>query len=208
MSKVVKLGKGPASAYAAVNEEIREFSDGRGNGGLLSLRKMDPDADVKGIVIDVYRTYGLVTVNVSKPESALDTWLPNGLTVEILADHELYAVISAANAEIERRQSILLIDALRRAVAEELEVEAIQHGDAVSVQFLTIEYDNGLFFDPGAPTVTWTDGTTSEWAVAAGLAEITDLLAEFDGTCGLKGADATLTVTLANGAVDYDENGD
>ena len=51
MSKRPTIRKGPASSYAGPNETIIEFSDGAGNGGLISLRS----ADDGRLIVELYR---------------------------------------------------------------------------------------------------------------------------------------------------------
>jgi hypothetical protein len=201
----VKLERGPASRYAATNEVIREFSDGQGRGGLLALRVMSEDADVTGIVVDVYGCTG-VTVNVSRPDDvpAID-WVPNGLRVGLLTDDELMRVIAACNGEVEKRQTARLVEVLRKAVAVELAEENTGKGEPVLVRFHVSDSDGGLFFDADTPMVTWADGTSAVWELTdAGAAEVGDVVGELTAIYADRTIDSSLTVTLATGAVVFD----
>jgi hypothetical protein len=60
------LRKGPASAYEAVNEIIREFGDGTGTGGLISLRKQEDGT----LLLDIYSISGPVQVRTATPTDA------------------------------------------------------------------------------------------------------------------------------------------
>lgn len=53
--------KCPANAYSSANERIIEFSDSRGNGGLISFRE-----GKAGISIDIYRCNGLADLRAPK----------------------------------------------------------------------------------------------------------------------------------------------
>jgi hypothetical protein len=50
------IKRGPASRYESPNESIYEFSNGRGVGGLISLRIINgEDGSTEALVVDLYR---------------------------------------------------------------------------------------------------------------------------------------------------------
>jgi hypothetical protein len=83
------LRKGPASAYEAPNEVIREFGDGKGNGGLLSLRILDDGQ----MIVEIYQVSGPVVVHAPTPKPVIDiltsTHPDEGTTTTVYVDGKL-----------------------------------------------------------------------------------------------------------------------
>lgn len=75
-------------------------------------------------------------------------------------DDEIYAVIRAANAELESRLGPRTIEQVSQHLDSAPELDGVD-ADAVSVRFTTDEWDNGWFFtDVGG--VTLSNGLTVE----------------------------------------------
>jgi hypothetical protein len=80
------LKKGPASQYEAPNEVIREFGNGKGDGGLLSLRILDDGT----LLVEVYATSGPVRVlsstPVNEPAAALGERIERSLDIDTVVE--------------------------------------------------------------------------------------------------------------------------
>lgn len=86
-----------------------------------------------------------------------------------MPDSELYATLHAIKAEILRRDADGFADLIKNHLARvdsDLRESIARGGGAVRVTFGTTSYDNGVFYDEHAGSLTLADGSTVDIDIA------------------------------------------
>lgn len=110
-------------------------------------------------------TSRVIEVDLNTPEEVNGPLRDRPLPVDVaqLDDSALYALVAAAEEELERRNDAALPGAVRAAVLEHLEQAGTPvPGELASVTFGTTEYDNGQFWNESSAMANFADRTSME----------------------------------------------